>query len=249
MTFDPWLLLAVAGTFVLAGTVKGVVGMGLPTVSLALLTAMVGLQPAMAVLLAPTMAANLWQALVGGYLVEIVRRLWVFLLASAVTTWLGVLVLARADVRWLSGLLGVLIVFYAVAGLCRFDLAARVGRGRYAAVINGALTGVLTGMTGSSVFPGVPYLQSIGLSRDMLIQAMGVMFMVTIMALGLAMGEQRLLSMELGLLSLGAVVPALLGMQLGQHLRRRLSEAAFRRVFLLGLLGMGLYLLLRALLG
>src|SRR5690625_7598495 len=92
MTFDPWLLLAVAGTFVLAGTVKGVVGMGLPTVSLALLTAMVGLQPAMAVLLAPTMAANLWQALVGGYLVEIVRRLWVFLLASAVTTWLGVLV-------------------------------------------------------------------------------------------------------------------------------------------------------------
>lgn len=249
MTFDPWLLAAVTGTFVLAGTVKGVVGMGLPTVSLALLTATVGLQPAMALLLAPTIVTNLWQALVGGYLVEITRRLWAFLLASAVTTWLGVWVLARVDVRWLSSLLGGLIVFYAVTGLCRLGLAAWVGRGRYAVTINGALTGLLTGMTGSSVFPGVPYLQSLGMPRDMLIQAMGVMFMVTIMALGLAMGEQRLLSVELGLLSLGAVVPALLGMQFGQYLRRRLSEEAFRSIFLLGLLAMGIYLLLRALLG
>ena len=249
MTFDPWLLGAVATTFLLAGSVKGVIGMGLPTVSLALLTATVGLPSAMALLLAPTVVTNVWQALVGRYLGAILRRLWPFLLASVITAWLGVMVLARVDVRWLSALLGVLIIFYAAAGLCQLGLAARVGRGRHAAAINGALTGLLTGMTGSSVFPGVAYLQSLGLPRDMLIQAMGVMFVVTTTALGLAMGEQRLLSVELGLLSIGAVAPALLGMQFGQHLRRRLSEAAFRRVFLLGLLGMGLYLLLRALLG
>ncbi|MGQ4878145.1 sulfite exporter TauE/SafE family protein [Billgrantia sp. LNSP4103-1] len=249
MTLDPLLLGLVAATFVTAGMVKGVIGMGMPTVSLALLTATVGLPSAMALLLAPTIITNVWQAVVGGYLKRILRRLWPFLLASAVTVWLGVAVLARVDVRWLSALLGVLIGLYALAGLLDLGLGALVSRGRYAAPVNGALTGLLTGMTGSSVFPGVAYLQSLGLPRDMLIQAMGVLFVVTTSALGLSMGGQRLLSVELGVLSLGAVVPAILGMQLGQRLRRRLSEVAFRRVFLTGLLAMGGYLLVRSLAG
>ncbi|WP_373183260.1 sulfite exporter TauE/SafE family protein [Halomonas campaniensis] len=242
-------LLLIAATFLVAGGVKGVIGMGMPTVSLALLTATLGLQPAMALLLAPTLITNVWQALVGGYLQRIMRRLWPFLLASVVTVWLGVGILARVEVRWLSGLLGALIAFYALAGLCHLGLDRLVGRGRHAAPINGALTGLLTGMTGSSVFPGVPYLQSLGLPREMLIQAMGVLFVVTTLALGSALGGQRLLSVELGLLSLGAVLPALVGMRLGQWLRGRLSESTFRRAFLSGLLAMGGYLLVRALAG
>ncbi|PMR75973.1 sulfite exporter TauE/SafE family protein [Billgrantia endophytica] len=246
---DPLLLVLVAATFLMAGTVKGVIGMGMPTVSLALLTATVGLQSAMALLLAPTIITNIWQALVGGHLRQIVRQLWPFLLASVVTVWLGVSVLARVDVRWLSALLGVLIIFYALSGLFRLGVGTLVSHGRHAGVVNGALTGLLTGMTGSSVFPGVAYLQALGLPRDMLIQAMGVLFVVTTMALGLSMGEQRLLSVELAGLSLAAVIPGILGMQLGQRLRRRLSEATFRRVFLTGLLIMGGYLLLGALIG
>lgn len=249
MSLDPLLLALVAATFVIAGLVKGVIGMGMPTVSLALLTATVGLPSAMALLLVPTIVTNVWQALVGGNLHQILRRLWPFLLASVVTVWLGVAVLARVEVRWLSGLLGVLLAFYALAGLLDLGLGKLVSGGRYAAPVNGALTGLLTGMTGSSVFPGVAYLQSLGLPRDMLIQAMGVLFVVTTMALGFSMGEQRLLSMELGALSLGAVIPAILGMQIGQQLRQRLSELTFRRVFLCGLLAMGAYLLGRSLMG
>ncbi|MCE8018468.1 sulfite exporter TauE/SafE family protein [Halomonas sp. MCCC 1A17488] len=249
MSLDPLLLVLVAATFVVAGLVKGVIGMGMPTVSLALLAATVGLPSAMALLLVPTIVTNVWQALVGGYLRQILRLLWPFLLASVVTVWLGVGILARVDVRWLSGLLGVLLAFYALAGLFNLGLAALVSRGRYAAPVNGALTGMLTGMTGSSVFPGVAYLQSLGLPRDMLIQAMGVLFVATTTALGFSMGEQRLLSVELGVLSLGAVVPAIVGMQLGQRLRQRLSESTFRRVFLSGLLAMGAYLLVRSLAG
>lgn len=243
------LLALVTATFLVAGMVKGVIGMGMPTVSLALLTATVGLPSAMALLLAPTIVTNVWQALVGGYLTAILRRLWAFLLASVVTVWVGVTILARVEVRWLSALLGAVIAFYALSGLLRLQIGRAVARGRHAGSINGGLTGLLTGMTGSSVFPGVAYLQALDLPRGMLIQAMGVLFVVTTSALGLSMGGQRLLSVELAGLSLAAVVPALIGMQLGQRLRRRLSEATFRRVFLSGLLAMGVYLLLRSLLG
>lgn len=245
-----WLtLLLVAFTFLIAGGVKGVIGMGMPTVSLALLVATLGLQPAMAILLVPTIVTNVWQALVGGHLLAIVRRLWPFLVTSVVAVWPGVMVLARVDPRWLSLLLGVMIVGYALLNLEMARLAMPVRHERRAGVWSGLANGLLTGMTGSSVFPGVAYLQALGLPRDQLIQAMGILFTACTMALGLAMGGERLISGELLLLSSLAVAPALLGMQLGQRLRRRLSEEGFRRVFFLGLLVMGGYLILRALLG
>ena len=63
---DPATLALVAGVLLLAGTVKGVVGLGLPTVTLALLTATTGLEAAVAVMLLPSLVTNLWQALAGG---------------------------------------------------------------------------------------------------------------------------------------------------------------------------------------
>ena len=105
MTELPTLIL-VAATFLLAGGVKGVIGLGLPTVSLAILTATVGLQPGMALLLVPSFVTNLWQAVVGGNFVEILKRTWFFLLMATVTVWIGGLVLVAVDVSWLSALLG-----------------------------------------------------------------------------------------------------------------------------------------------
>lgn len=244
--------LAVIGvTFLLAGGVKGIIGMGMPTVSLAILTAMLGLQPAMALLLVPTLVTNLWQALIGGHLATIVRRLWPFLLASMLAVWPGVMVLARVDDRWLSLLLGVLITGYALVNLgsLRLTFASGYHRKNETAysLVSGLANGLITGMTGSSVFPGVVYLQSLGLPRDQLIQAMGTLFIVAILMLGLAMGSEQLLSGELLGISAAAVLPALLGMNLGQRVRRRLSETSFRRVFFLGLWVMGSYLILRAL--
>ena len=78
MLTDPLLLALVAATFLLAGAVKGVIGMGLPTVSLAILTATVGLHAAMALMVVPSFVTNLWQAMVGGHGRAILARLGAF---------------------------------------------------------------------------------------------------------------------------------------------------------------------------
>lgn len=241
---EPLTLLLIVATFLIAGGVKGVIGMGMPTVSLALLAATLGLQPAMALLLVPTVVTNIWQALVGGQLRAIVCRLWPFLLASVLAVWPGVMVLAWAEPRWLSLLLGVLIIGYALLNLGMARLVLPVHHERRAGVANG----LLTGMTGSSVFPGVAYLQALAMPRDQLIQSMGILFTACTLSLGLAMGGENLLTGELLGLSTLALAPALIGMRLGQWLRRGLSETGFRRAFFLGLLVMGGYLVLRALL-
>ena len=110
----------------------------------------------------------------------------------------------------------------------------------------GGINGVLTGMTGSFVVPGVLYLQALALPRDALIQAMGILFTISTVALAVSLSDHRLLSMELGALSTVAIIPALIGMVVGQKVSQRLSESAFRMVFFISLLLLGVYIVLRS---
>jgi len=242
MIDDPALLAAVAGTFLLAGMVKGVIGLGLPTISLAILTATLDLASAMALLLIPSFVTNLWQGLAGGRLWEIIRRLWPFLLPATVLTVVGGRALDHVDHGLLSLLLGVLVAAYALVGLIGWRLSITPAQDRWAGPLFGTVNGVLTGMTGSFVVPGVLYLNALGLGRDMLVQAMGVCFTLATAALALTLQQSGLLTADLGLGSLIGLPPALVGMVLGQRLRRRLSEARFRQAFFWSLLALGAYI-------
>jgi uncharacterized membrane protein YfcA len=244
--FDTLTILAVVGTFLIAGTVKGVIGLGLPTVSLALLTVAIDLPNAMALLLVPSFVTNLWQAVVGGKGGAILRRLWPFLLMATATVWLGAAALIRVDLALLSALLGVLLVVYSAASLAglRFTITSR--QEAWVGPLVGSANGILTGMTGSFVVPGVFFLQAIGLSRDLLIQAMGMLFTVSTLALAVALRANDLLTIELGALSAAALLPAIIGMVLGRRIRQGLSEQLFQRIFFVALLILGAYIIASA---
>ncbi len=246
---DPPTLIAIAVTFLLAGTVKGVIGLGLPTVSLGLLAAALDLTTAMALMIVPSFVTNVWQAVTGGSGRVLVRRLWPFLLAVAATVWLGATALSRLDLGLLSGLLGALLAVYSALGLsgARLEIPAR--REAWAGPLLGTVNGILTGMTGSFVVPGVLYLQAIGLSRDLLVQAMGMLFTVSTAALALALQGHGLLSAELGAVSAAAVIPAIAGMVAGGNIRRRLSEERFRRIFWIAVLALGAVIMAKSALG
>lgn len=239
-------IVVIGVTFFIAGLVKGVIGLGLPTLSLALLTATLGLKPAMALLLFPSFVTNVWQGAVGGAFLSVVRRLWTLLAAVCIATWFGVHVLAKTEIALLSALLGGLLSVYSVFNLARPRVSS-LGRSEvWLSPIIGGINGVLTGMTGSFVVPGVLYLQALALPRDVMIQAMGILFAVSTVALAVSLGDHRLLSMELGTLSVGAIIPALIGMGLGQKVRHRLSETVFSKVFFGSLLVLGIYIVLRS---
>ncbi len=247
--FDPFVVTVIAATFVLAGSVKGVIGLGLPTVSLGVLTAAIDLTTAMALLIVPSFVTNLVQAVMGGNGRAILLRTWPFLLMATVTVWLGAAALTRLNLAFLSGLLGVLLMVYAMLSLTGIRLAIPVEREFWAGPLFGTANGILTGMTGSFVVPGVMYLQAIGLYRDVLVQAMGVLFTASTVALALALHGNSLLTQKLGLVSVAAVVPAAVGMFIGQRVRLRLSEARFRKVFFIGILALGAYIIVNATLG
>ena len=247
--FDAFTILIVAGTFLMAGAVKGVIGLGLPTVSLALLTVAIGLPEAMNLLLVPSLVTNLWQAVVGGHGRAVLRRVWLFLAMATATVWLGANALTRVDLSLLSALLGVLLVVYSTVNLVGYRFALTARQELWVGPLVGSVNGLLTGMTGSFVVPGVMVLQAIGLSRDMLIQAMGMLFTASTLALAFALQGNNLLTVELGALSTAALLPAIIGMVVGQRIRKGLSEQLFRRVFFISLLILGAYIIVTALRG
>lgn len=245
--FDGHTILAVTGIFLLAGMIKGIIGLGLPTLSLALLTVAIDLLNAMALLLVPSFITNFWQAVVGGNGRAILLRIWPFLLMATVTVWLGTSALTRVDISLLSTLLGALLIAYSAVNLYGVHFTLTTRQEAWVGPLLGSANGILTGMTGSFVVPGVLFLQAIGFSRDMLIQAMGMLFTASTLALALALHGNKLLTSEHGTLSTAAVLPAIIGMVLGQRIRKRLSEQLFRRVFFISLLTLGVYIIASAL--
>jgi len=234
--------LIIGFTFLLAGTVKGVIGLGLPTISLALLTVATDLPTAMALLLVPSFATNLWQALIGGSAFLLLKRLWLFLVMATVMIWVGASWFTAIKLSNLSALLGLLLITYSGISLMGFRLDLTPRQERWLGPVVGAVNGVLTGLTGSFVVPGVMFLQSIGFSRDQLIQSMGILFTLSTLALGFGLHRNNLLTYELGIASSLGLLPAIIGMILGQYIRKQMSETAFRKLFFSALLVLGMYI-------
>jgi len=111
----------------------------------------------------------------------------------------------------------------------------------------GGLGGVMFGMTGIIIVPGILYLQTLGLKRDVFVQALGLIFVTITVALGGSLTSRGLMTVDLGLMSLAALLPMGAGLALGQRYRHHISEERFRRIFLVALFLIGLDMLRRTL--
>ena len=103
-------LLFIAAVFLLAGFVKGVIGLGLPTVSMGLLAVTMPPSQALAIVIVPAVITNIWQTFVGPYLRDIIRRLWPLLIGTALGIWLKRGIADRALCALLPIVLGILLV-------------------------------------------------------------------------------------------------------------------------------------------
>ena len=242
----PESIVLIGLAFILAGFVKGVIGLGLPTVSLALLTTGFGLIPAMGLMIIPSLITNLWQAIEGGGLLKIASRFWPMMIAVVAGIWIGGNVLVTSNAMFLTGLLGLLLCVYSLIGITRFQISTPTKAEFLLFPLVGGISGILTGLTGTFVVPGVLYLSSIGLDRNTLIQTMGMLFSVSTITLAIVLGQNNLYSMDLGIYSLVGTAPALIGMVIGKKVRKNLSEIFFTRVFFLSLLILGAYISGRA---
>lgn len=235
-------ILIVAGVAFLGGFLKAIAGLGFSTVALALLAILLDPLTAIAVVTPSALIANIWQASSGGHGTEVLKRIWPLLVTGAAAVWIGISIMALVDVAVISTFLGLSLIVQAHLMPAGGLEGISTEKERWAGPTAGLANGVLAGMTGSLVVPGVMYLQFLGLSRAAFIQAMGLHFTTISVVLSVALWVHGLLTPSLGVLSIIAALAALAAMTIGAGVRHALADHLFHGVFVVSLIAIGGYM-------
>jgi uncharacterized protein len=236
--------LAVTG-LVAAGIVKGATGLGYATCAIPFLVPAVGLPTAMALVIAPAVATNFGVIMGAGHLRETSRRFGYFYAATLPGIACGVGLLAAVNHEWATRFLGLSILLYALMALNQPTLMLPTNLAKWLQAPAGFATGVLTGLTGSQVMPLLPYMMSLGLDPNRLVQAINLSVLVCSSVLAATLLMAGTVPATLLVASLAALPLALAGVWLGSLCRSLISPQYFRTLMLVVLFGMGLSLAAR----
>jgi uncharacterized membrane protein YfcA len=232
----------IAVAFVVAGIAKGAIGMGMPPIAIGLMSFAVPLESAIAIMIVPTMVTNVWQAIYGGHFRPLMRRFG----AMAVTAMIGVLaaglLLSDLGSPATAGWVGVLLVLYSVIALTPYRPRVPRRAEWWANPVIGLASGAVAGSTGVAAVPFLPYMQSLDMDRHELVQALGIMFLFITGMLAVSLALHGAYHLTNSIAGVAAVAPTMVGVWLGQHARRRLSAETFRKIFIFGMMAVGLHL-------
>lgn len=237
---EPLIIALVLSTFLFSAFLKGTAGLGFATTCLGIMASYLDLRVAIPLVIVPSLVSNIVVMIDAGDFLRVLRMFKFMLVATVPGLLLGLWVLSDAHSDIPRGVLGAAMVMYGVWGL--WGRTVRMGHNPAVAMGTGFVTGVVNGLTGSQIMPVLPYLMSLPITKDELVQAINTSFTFSSLIMLVGMGRFGLLSAEVVVLSAVGILPVGLGIWMGGKVRRRLPEAVFRRVVLvlLCLLGAGL---------
>ncbi len=241
----PPSLIAVVAVFALAGYVKGLTAIGLPTIGVALLSFGMPIPEAMALVALPALTSNFWQAVSGGNLCGLLRRLAPLIVPLCLVATITVATLGSGAPGWALTVLAVVLMAYGAMGLLKLRPRVPARLEKPMAPVVGIASGFISGIAGVPIMPVLPFLQALDMKPQELVQSLGIVFCAASIAVGLSMTGAGVIDLRYAALSVGAVVPTLIGMSLGQVARRRLSVEQFKTGIFVALLVIGLIALLR----
>lgn len=238
--------LLVICAFLTAGVVKGIIGMGLPTTAIAIMTLAIDPRQAIGLILIPMVITNGWQVYRSGGILAALRRYLPMELTLIAGVAITVVLSRNAPDHLLFGSLGIAVLCFVAVNIIGRPPAIPVRHDRTAQVLTGVVAGVLGGFTSVWAPPMAIYLAARQVPKDEFVRASGLLIFLGSLPLTAGYALQGNLPLPAAGLSLVLLVPALLGFSAGERLRHNLSETRFRKVMLAAFLLMGLNLLRRA---
>ena len=240
-------LLACAIAMVAGGTVKGVVGIGLPLVSLPVMATFIPIPKAIALLLLPSFATSVWQTFRGGLFIPSARRFWPLLLGMAIGTPISVRMLASFDVKVLYLILGTIVSVFATLLHRRLVLPVSPRAEPWAGPVVGAASGLVGGL--SMLFGPVyaMYLAGLRLGKEQFVAVIALANVWATIVLATSMARVNLFGGTDFAASLLALIPSFGGLAVGQWPRGQINEDRFRKTLAVVLFVIGLNLIRKAL--
>ncbi|MBM9596296.1 sulfite exporter TauE/SafE family protein [Roseitranquillus sediminis] len=244
-----WVTLALAAAITLAaGFVKGAVGFAMPMIMISGLGSILPAELALAALILPTLASNLFQAARDGVreAAASARRFWRYILVVLIFIVLSAQMVRILPQEVMLLILGVIVTVFCVLQLAGWRLYVPQRSRARAEVAIGALAGGMGGVSGVWGPPTVMYLTAIDTPKREHLRVQGVVYALGAVALTLAHLRSGVLDGPGAMLSAAMLVPAALGMAVGVRLQDALDPGRFRRATLIVLIVAGLNLIRRA---
>ena len=221
--------------------------MGLPTISLVVLTLILDIETAITMIVIPSFVTNLWQAVRGKHLRELIREFWFFLILSGLSVYVGTTLFFSVSNKVSTLLLALIIIFYSTMVLTgkNFSFLNKILFINKSVIFSS--NGILAGLTGTLIVPGVFYFQSLNFEKEKLLQALGIHFSILSLFLGFSKSYHKtIFDFEILLLSLASCISAFMGMFVGRVILKSINERMFRKIFLFSLLIIGILILCKA---
>jgi len=244
---EPHIILLVFATFSFAAFLKGTAGLGFATTCLGLMASYLDVRLAIPLVVVPSLVSNGMVMIDAGGFIPILRRFWVMYLSALPGLWLGLWLLGESDTTLPRAVLGAAMFLYGCWGL--WGRRQTMSEKPWVAGPVGLATGLVNGLTGSQVMPILPYLMSLNLTKDELVQAINTSFTFASLVMLAGLNRLGLFTMEIGVISAIGIVPVTAGIWLGGRVRRLLPEETFRRIVLTLLMVLGAGLMIRAFAG
>ena len=225
------------------GAVKGLVGIGIPLVSLSLLSLFLPLADAVILLPVPIIVANVWQSIVAPHFVSAIRRFWPLVLAMFIGIVAGAHVLIALDAASLNLLVGTLVVLFTLSSFMNPELRLPVRFERGVGVVAGAAGGFMGGISALFGPPIILYLTSLRLDREAFVGVISSIYLCSAVGLVVVFGSIGVMSQAQFVDSAIASLPLMLGVWAGQRYRGGIREAVFRKLLLVVVLGVGVRLI------
>ena len=223
-------------SLVIAGLVKGVIGVGMPVVAFPLLSMLVDVPTAVMLLSVPLVLSNIPQALEGGLVMQTLWSLAPVLVGMVPGVWIGVAVLVNIDPAAAKIVAGTVVIFVAALTLLAPKLQIKqrlVGPVGLGAGFCGGLLGGIAALSGPLV---IIFLLAKGLSGRAFTKEASMFLVVSSVLLASALTSSPRFDWRDVLISTLATVPVAAGMLVGQKLRDAVPADAFKKLVVLAVL-------------
>jgi uncharacterized membrane protein YfcA len=242
-------LIAATAVTLVASFVKGAVGFAMPMIMISGLASFMPAEQALATLIIPTLLANLWQGLRGGWaqVLSVLREFGLYLVVVSVVIALAAQLVTSLPPGGMYLVLGVPIIVFSALQLLGWAPHVPPARRWLADIGIGGLAGLSGGLAGVWGPPTVLYLTAINAEKVRAIAMQGVVYGAGSVVLLLSHLRSGLLNSDTIPLSLAMVLPMVLGVWIGQAVQDRLDQRRFRRAMLVVLVIVALNLIRRGL--
>jgi len=232
-------LVQVMMIFFIAGSVKGVLGFGLPLITMSLLPFVIPVELAIVLSALVQPATNIGQLISTGGAKQAFKSTWTILLALVPSVAFGVWFLNSLEGNSHLLILGLTLIGFAVHSLSGFSFLISKERQSFAGVFTGLVAGLVGVLTSINGMFFIMYLVGIGTDRQAFRAAIALLFIVSGVLINSGFWFAGLLNQNNILIGLLVLIPCFLGMSFGNKIGERIPNDAFRRVILYVLLLIG----------